>query len=218
MSSVVGIMGGICSGKSTVAQMLSEHGFTLIDADKIAHEMLHRESIQKQLQAAFGNEVIDEEGNINNEYLAKVGFSSPEMTSRLNDIMHPPVIHAIDRRIKRADPPILLDAALLVEKGLHKHYCDVLVYVDAPESQRRKRAHSNRNWDEDEVSRREQLQVSLSRKKKLADIIVDNRGSKQELASTISDLRDQIMERLAASENQDRDPGDSARSHKSAPH
>lgn len=197
MSAVIGIMGGICSGKSTVARMLSEYDFTLVDADAIAHEMLGDKRIQNKLREAFGDEIIQNDGTINNSHLAELAFSNSRTTQKLNAIMHPPVIKEIDERIARADSPVLLDAALLVEKGLHEHYCDVLLFVDAPESQRLARARSERNWDGDQVVRREKLQVPLNRKKELADIIVSNCGSKEQLAQKIPQIRDQIQDKIS---------------------
>lgn len=194
---VVGILGGICSGKTTVARMLAERGFDLIDADRIGHEVLGRPEVKRRLREEFGPEIFRADGRVQRPTLARRVFGNSERTEKLNSIVHPPILEEIDRRIRRADRPVVLDAALLVEKGLHEKCCDLLVFVDAPRQERLRRARRERGWDARELQRRENTQISPASKRQYADIVIDNSGSQAELERRIDQLNQSIRETLA---------------------
>jgi dephospho-CoA kinase len=194
---IVGILGGICSGKTTVAKMLAERGFDLIDADRIGHEVLDRPEIKRRLREEFGREIFDADGRVERPKLARLVFGNCEATESLNSIVHPPILQEIDRRIRSADGPVVLDAALLVEKGLHEKCCDLLVFVHAPRQERLRRARQERNWDAPELQRREDKQISPTEKRRHADFVIDNGGTQTELERRIDQLTESIRETLA---------------------
>ena len=204
---VVGIVGGICSGKTTVARMLAERGYERIDADRIGHEVLERADIKRRLKDEFGQNVFRADGSIDHAELARRALREHASTERLNSIVHPPILERIERQIRRADGPVALDAALLMEKGLHRHYCDVLIFVDAPREERLRRARQERSWDPEELERRENAQLPLERKKMESDYVVHNDGSKRELKHQINQLTGKIQKTLDphfSAENQSR--------------
>lgn len=194
---VVGILGGICSGKTTVARMLAEEGFELIDADGIGHQVLARTDVKRRLREEFGPEIFDAEGQVDRAALARRIFGDTARTEKLNSIVHPPILEEIGRRVRSSSRPVVLDAALLMEKGLHLKWCDLLVFVDTPREERLRRAREERNWEEGELQRRENAQISSERKRRQADHIIGNSGSKDELKRKVKTLSSKIRETLA---------------------
>ncbi len=186
---VIGLAGGIGSGKSTVAGIFKRLGAVIIDADEIAHRVLGLPEIIAAVVDEFGPSVL-EGGAISRPALAAVVFDSRERAGRLNAIVHPKVIEECLRIIaeSRSDPEclgVVLDAPLLFEAGLEK-LCDSVVFVDARDDVRRKRLASSRGWTREELSRRENLQDSLISKRKRADYIIDNNDSLEKAAAKAS--------------------------------
>ncbi len=185
---VIGLIGGIGSGKSLVAAMLAKLDCAVVDADKVGHELLERPGIVRQVTKRFGCEILDESGNISRAALGEKVFGSPARLKVLNSIVHKPLRNELERRIKRAKTgsvkAVVLDAALLLETDWHK-LCDVLVYVDSPKSARLSRVMKQREWPRRELSRRENLQKPLDIKRGKADYIVVNNSS-------VSHLRRQV--------------------------
>ncbi|MCD6405030.1 MAG: dephospho-CoA kinase [Planctomycetes bacterium] len=186
---VIGLAGGIGSGKSAVAGIFKRLGAVIIDADEIAHRVLELPEIISAVVDEFGPEVI-EDGAVSRPALAAAVFSSRERTDRLNAIVHPKVIEKCLRLIadKRSDPEclgVVLDAPLLFEAGLEE-LCDSVVFVDARDDVRRERLASSRGWTREELSRRENLQDSLISKRKRADYIIDNNGSLEKAVAEAS--------------------------------
>jgi dephospho-CoA kinase len=190
---VLGIVGGLAGGKSTVAGLLARRGAAVIDADRIGHQVLDRPEVRAALCSAFGEQILDESGRVDRRLLADAVFSGSERVERLNRIVHPPILEEIRERveeIKRLDraPLIVLDAALLVETGLHEEMCEALLYVDAPPQVRRERARDMRHMDPEQFEKRGQAQMPPEKKKELADYIVTNNGSLEELDAQLSKL------------------------------
>ncbi len=178
---VIGVLGGIGSGKSSVAHAVRD-GF-VIDADRIGHELLSVPRIRKAIADLFGPAVLTSEGEVDRVRLADLVFSESESSAinraRLEAVLHPEIRNEVQRQLKSVDPEktcVLIDAALLLEAGWQKD-CDALVFVDTPLSVRRQRVMQNRNWTETELTRRENAQLSVKHKKELADLVVDNAGS-----------------------------------------
>ena len=195
---VVGLLGAVASGKSTVARLLAQEGFELIDADRIGHEVLDRPEIRRALRDAFGGAVFTGEGAVDRKALGAVVFNCETDLERLNAIAHPAIMEEIDRRIAEAGArPVVLDAALLMEKGLHQQYCDVLLFVDAPDSARRERATARHGWDAVKLSRRDAAQMPPEAKKEAADLVIDNAGPEDRLKEEVHVLTDRIREILS---------------------
>jgi len=184
----IGILGGIGSGKSTVARMLNARGAIVIDADRIGHAILNREDVRQRLADLLGQEIFAPDGSVDRKRVAQKVFGDPNLLAAFNAIVHPPLLdefkRQIDNAIARHAPAVVLDAALLLEWGL-EHLCDHLLYVDASPRQREIRARSQRGWDAEELRRREANQMSAEKKKQLADTIIANNDSLESLDQEI---------------------------------
>ncbi len=191
---VVGVMGGICSGKTTVASVFEAGGFLRIDADRIAHSLLGATDIMKDLRQAFGDAIFNCDGSVNRRSLADAAFADAARLSLLNEIIHPAVIDAIEKRLSSAARPVVLDAALLVETELDRRFCTHLVFVDRPFEQRLRCSVERRGWEADELGRRERMQQPLDMKKARADFVISNTGSIQELGEKVNAIIQRVQD------------------------
>jgi dephospho-CoA kinase len=191
---VIGVVGAVCSGKSTVARMMAREGFEHIDADALAHEVLNRPGTKRTLKDAFGETIFREDGSVDREALSRIVFAGPEELRKLNRIVHPPVLEEIKERVQRATGPVVLDAALLLETHLHRQCCDLLVYVDTPEHLRKRRAEKERGWESEELHRRESAQLPLEEKKAKADLTIRNDRTEEKLRQNVKELIEQIRQ------------------------
>ena len=195
---VLGILGGVASGKSTVARLLAKRGAAVIDADKAAHRVLERPDIKQKVGDEFGEEVLADDGSISRQKLGELVFGNDRKLAKLNEIVHPPVITQIRRRIENirregSVPVIALDAALLMEKGLHRELCDALLFVSTSREARVERATRNRDWSSEVFERREQAQMDVEEKRGHADIVVSNEGSLEELDEQVQRVWEQLL-------------------------
>lgn len=170
------MLGGIGSGKSYVARHLAALApAAVVDADRLAHEVLDRAATDGRLAALFGEGMIRADGRPDRGALAAEVFGNAEQRERLESLIHPPVLAAIRERVAshaRGEGPALLvlDVPLLIESGLHR-YCDVLVFVDADDALREARAAA-RGLVAEAWRRREAAQISPGRKRVRADLVV----------------------------------------------
>lgn len=185
---VVGILGGIGSGKSSVVRHLSGLNLFIIDADRIGHELLKDGRIQDQIRTHFGDAVFSDSSTVDRSQLARRVFGQTteheSARQQLNSILHPAIRREIHSQIKSAPrdaDALILDAALLLEGGWDAT-CDWLIFVDTPLEIRQQRVRENRNWSPEELARREATQWSIQRKKDRADFVVDNSGSIEQAA------------------------------------
>ena len=133
---IIGLTGKTGSGKSTVAEKLSELGFGVVDADIIARKVVEKGSpLLKILAETFGEEIINPDGTLNRKELSKRGFATKSDTEKMNSVMHPMITEYMEREIQKLNndgfEKIIIDAAALFESGFDKR-CDVIVVVDAP--------------------------------------------------------------------------------------
>ena len=180
---VVGILGGIGSGKSAVSRGLSNHFKTfLIDADRVGHDVLGIPTVQDDIGQAFGDSVFDG-AEICRKSLARKVFGSEihhqQALIKLEKIVHPEIRRQVESPL--ADIPdetdvVVLDAAVMLEAGWND-LCDTIIFVDTPFDKRLKRVEENRDWTAEELRRRESSQVSLGDKRGVSELIVDNSGS-----------------------------------------
>ncbi len=180
---IIGITGGIGSGKSTVAKMLASLGGRVIDADTIAHRVLLYQKVKSKICKRWGKDVFNEHGKVDRNLLAKIVFSAGEQIDELNKIVHPVVIDEIKGQIEEIERggnvrAIVIDAALLVESNL-ANVCDIILFVDATKKIRQGRVKDERNWESVELTRRERFQQSTTLKKKNADYVINNNLSKE---------------------------------------
>ena len=188
---VLGLVGGIGSGKSVVARLLAERGGCVISADPIAHEALRDPEIRARVLQRFGPEVLGADGEIDRSRLATPVFADEKARRELESWVFPWVGIRSAERIAQAnaDPAIrfmVLDAPVLLEAGW-KNLCDRIIYIDAPRAVRLARL-AQRGWTYEQVMVRERAQLPLAEKARLADAAVDNGGALEATARQIDHL------------------------------
>ncbi|HLN31574.1 MAG TPA: dephospho-CoA kinase [Gemmataceae bacterium] len=189
---VVGLIGGMGSGKSLVAAALARYGAKVISGDQLGHEALRQPEIRERVIDRWGSGTLDAQGAIDRHRLAKIVFSEPAERRILESMVFPWIQCRLREEIAsgQADqqvPLIVLDAAIMLEAGWSKD-CDRLVYVDTPREVRLQRLTKQRGWSVKDVEARENAQLLLTDKKKRADYVVDNGGSPEQLNRQIADL------------------------------
>ncbi len=175
---VVGLTGPMGSGKSAVASIFLENGYVLIDADKVAREVVEKGSpVLEELRKTFGDDVINSDGTLNRKLLAKKAFSSDEGAQRLNAITHPAIVSLVERRIEEYSndgyEKIVYDAPLLFESGTDK-LCDKIVSVIAPKKLRIARVKSRDNMTENDIESRMNAQHDDSFYIEKSDFVIKN--------------------------------------------
>jgi dephospho-CoA kinase len=173
---IIGILGGIGSG----------------DADKIAHEILEQPDVREQVLCLFGEGILEDSGKIDRSSLADIVFADGEKLSTLNNIIHPLVLARVEQLISRyrKDPAtraIVLDMPLLVEIGWEK-MCDRLIFVECREQLRLKRAKKIGFFEKNRVKIRENFQISLDKKVRIAENTVENNSDLSDLARQVADI------------------------------
>jgi len=180
---VIGLLGGVASGKSLVAKMFAEMGAAVLDADRAGHEALRLPEVEQAARRRWGEKIFGSHG-INRAALARVVFApapqGPRELDYLEELTHPRITESLRRQIEQAPRTngkrvLLLDAAVMIKAGWHR-LCNKLVFVDAPREVRLARALA-RGWTETEFNAREAAQETLDVKRGLADLIIDNSGS-----------------------------------------
>ncbi len=200
---LVGIVGGIASGKSSVAKRFAELGAIRISADEIGHRLLENDSdVRSKVVELFGLEVVSENGGLDRRKIADRVFGDDPLAiakrRSLEAILHPAIRAESERHLKQiaVDGSALiaiLDAPLLIEAGWLPR-CREVVFVDTPLEARQKLA-AQRGWSPEELSRRESNQVSLEEKRKAATAVVINDGSLLNLYNQVDDLYREFQRR-----------------------
>ncbi|MHC4309327.1 MAG: dephospho-CoA kinase [Planctomycetota bacterium] len=196
---IIGILGGICSGKSTVAAEFAKLGCKVIDADKIAHEMLDRKDIKERIVGLFGEAVTGPGGKIDSKKLAGIVFADTEKLSSLNKIIHPFVLERAEELIEKYNgqsqvKAIVLDMPLLAEVGWDKR-CDKLIFVDCKREFRIKRAKKMGIFDENQLKIRENFQISLDNKVAITDNSIDNNSCFSAVAKQVGNIFSCIIDK-----------------------
>jgi dephospho-CoA kinase len=194
---VIGIVGGIASGKSTVTRVLAGLGCDIIDADKVAHDVLQLPEVVFEVRAAFGDSIWQPTTNtIDRKALGKIVFAPKTLEDsvtresplgRLESIVQPRIrtrlIHAIEMAKSSTVHGVVLDVPLLLERG-YQAYCDRVLFIDCPDEFRRDRAMA-RGWTESEWRNRESRQMSIDEKRSAASDVLPNCGSLTEFEQAI---------------------------------
>jgi dephospho-CoA kinase len=194
---IIGILGGVGSGKSTVAAEFAKLGAAVIDADEIAHELLDRPAVKKKVVGFFGRTILGRDGKISRRKLARIVFADAKKLSALNKIIHPLVFKRVRELIKKANgqsrvKAIVLDMPLLAEVGWAKR-CDKLIFVECKQRIRAERSQKMGILDEKKLKIRENFQISLDKKESIADNTIDNNSGFSELARQVTDIFPCIM-------------------------
>lgn len=193
---IIGLTGGIGSGKTSVADLLRSHGLPVVDADQIARDVVEPgQPALQDLASAFGADILREDGSLDRPELARRAFADEQHTNLLNSITHPRIMARRDELfdVARAagEPAVIYDMPLLVEKGQHRDM-DLVVVVHVDVDTRVERLVANRGLDEDDVRRRIAAQTSDAARLAVADVVIDNNGPREELESQVQALADRI--------------------------
>ena len=198
---IIGITGGIGTGKSTVSNYLIEKGYNVIDADKISREIIGNIQIQKIIIQTFGSQILEDPLNINSNIsrnkLRKIVFSNKKNTVKINDIMHPAIIEEIKRQIdlQKTRKLVFVDVPLLFETNL-EYLFDKILLVYANQEIQIKRVMERDNKDREETIKIIKSQMNIEEKKYKSDYIIDN-------ISTVKDLKIKVDKFLKDLENID---------------
>lgn len=191
----LGVTGGLGAGKSIACQRFKENGAVIFDADSIAKEILQtNQAIQDRIVEEFGTDVI-KDGQVDTQKLASQAFSNEENQSILNNIVHPYVIEAFEKRRDELEKKIgllVVDAPLIFESGFDSHL-DHTLLIFASMKMRIARALRRGNLTREEILRRMDLQMPEEDKRDLASFVIENNGSIEELNQEIDKLYHQLV-------------------------
>lgn len=196
---IIGIAGGIGSGKSFVAALFAEFGCAVLSADDQARAAFADPDVLRALREGWGDAVFLPDGRVDRKALARTVFDHPDERRRLEALIHPRVAarRTQEMALAAADPAVrafVWDVPLLFEVGLDKQ-CDAVVFVDVPEADRLDRVHRIRGWDRAELRRREKSQAPLDIKRRMSKYIVQNTAdvgfARKQVEAVLSDILSQ---------------------------
>lgn len=194
---IIGLTGGIASGKSFISDVLKEEGIPVIDADIISREIVFKGSeALKEIEEKFGKEVLNSDGTLNRKRLGSIVFSEKNKLETLNKIMHPKILNEIKKRIEiirtQGFNLCVIDAPLLIETGLY-HIADIVLLVYVNREVQIKRLIKRDNISIEEAEKRISSQMSFEEKKKYSDYVIDNNGSREDTKKQIHDILEEII-------------------------
>ncbi len=196
---LVGLTGGLGSGKSTVARMLAARGGKVIDADAISRELTKRgESGYRALVAELGEGILRADGELDRDALARLVFQDPEKRAWLNGLLHPMIMQRMADRLRQyeaevdEDGIVLVDVPLLVEAGVDRLFRFVIVVIADPHEQV-ERVKRDRGMSEEEAWARIQAQATNEERISVAEFIIENRGTIDELEERVEEIWQAIL-------------------------
>ena len=197
---IIGVVGGIGSGKSFIARCFGELGACVIDSDALVHQVYTQPDVRQILKDWWGDAVFNADGSVNRRAIAARVFTDASALRRLEELVHPLVNQARDRLMQAAasDPAVtafVWDTPLLLETGAQDR-CDAVVFVDVPEEIRLQRVAA-RGWDAGELRRREKLQMALDKKRLLSQYVVSNAADADSARLLVRNLFAQINATLS---------------------
>lgn len=191
MPKVIGLTGGIATGKSTVSELLIAYGFKIVDADIASREAVKKGSKGlEQIKKTFGGEAIDDNGEMNRKYMGELVFNHPEKRIVLNNIVHPIVRELMEEQKKyylNQGFNVVMDIPLLFENDLQDTVDEVWV-VYTSESIQIDRLMERNNLTQEDAKARVLSQISIDKKSRMADYVIDNLGDKLELKQNLQQL------------------------------
>lgn len=193
---IIGLTGGIGSGKTTVAERLRQKGAFIVDADKVAREVVEPgQPALAELAEAFDG-VITAEGVLDRAELARQAFATPEATQQLNNITHPRIRERTDELFATAREEgrevVVYDMPLLIENG-ETETVDTVLVVDTPDETRVSRLVDSRGLDEDDARRRIAAQIDRDTRLAAADVVLDNSGDIEALIDQVDRFWEQVQ-------------------------
>ena len=185
---IIGLTGGIATGKSTVSKILRDLNIKVIDADKIAHNVLEHEDVINKIQDVFSKNVVNENGKIDRKKLGKIVFEDNKKLKKLESITHPKILEIIDYKLKESkDELIVLDAPLLFETSLDDKVDEIWV-IYANEETQINRLKKRDNLNKKEALDRINSQMDLDKKANKADIVIKNESTIEALENKVKKL------------------------------
>ena len=194
----VGLTGGIGSGKSTASQHFNSLGAYVINADEEAKNLIStNETVQNELIAEFGTDIIDGTGSVNKKKLARIAFQDQDHQQRLNSVVHPYIYNLIDKEFNQVlnvgkHDIFIVDGALIFESGYDVHL-DYVIVVTAQLKHRMERALGRETLSREEILKRIEFQWPEKEKVNLADFVVHNDGTEKELHKNIEGLVNKLI-------------------------
>ena len=198
---IIGIVGGIGSGKSTVASILESLGCFVADADANAKRVINEKDIQEKLVEWWGKSVVDNDGFTVSSAIAEIIFADKGERNRLESLVHPRIRKLQANQFNYAPSnsiALVIDAPLLVESGLDS-MCDAIIFVQASRAIRLERVKKRNNWDEITFDNREATQLPLDKKSQTADYVVHNKGDRASLEGQLEQVLGEIKRRIKKS-------------------
>ena len=194
---IIGITGGIGSGKSFVAKLFGEFGCLVINSDDLVRRAYKDTIVQSEIKKWWGKLMFDPNGDVDRSAVARKVFQYPSERQKLEALLHPIVDRNRETMMRTAgeNPEIkafVWDTPLLFETHLNER-CDTVVFVEAPMKVRLERVSSNRGWDESELDRRENLQIPLDKKKEIADYVVVNTADAEFARGQVREVLSQVL-------------------------
>lgn len=193
---VIGIVGGIGSGKSTVSRAFALHGCGVLDADRIGHRLLNEPDIRQAVRQHWGEGVFGPDGRVDRSRLGRRVFADPAELEALNQLLHPRIeqtlCDGIDRFARQGRAAVVLDAAVLFEAGWER-LCTHTVFVDAPWRDRLRRVRRQRGWSARQLRRRQNSQLPLDKKASLCCHRVTNHSQPSHLLQQVDSLFHRIV-------------------------
>ncbi len=196
MPYIIGLTGNIATGKSTVARMLRDLGATVIDADRVAHEVMRAGTpVHRAVVEAFGPQVLRPDGEIDRARLGAMVFSDPQALARLEAIVHPAVLEEVARRIAAAPTlVVVVEAIKLIESGMAEGF-DALWVTTCPFEEQVRRLMADRGLTRQEAELRVRAQPPQEAKIARADIVISTDGSLEETRAQVEAAWQALMER-----------------------
>jgi dephospho-CoA kinase len=196
---LVGLTGGIASGKSSVSAMLAERGAEIVDADLIARQVvMPGEPAWQKILDHFSRGVLTEDGQVDRKKLADLVFADQAKLTLLNEITHPDIFARVAERLEHnrdREVVVVLDAALLIETGLADRV-DVVVVVDAGDEEEQVRRLTAKGVDERDARARIAAQLPAETRLARADLVIRNDGTFEELTARVDEVWDELQRRL----------------------
>lgn len=191
MGKVIGLTGGIGTGKSTVSNLLEVHGFKIVDADVASREAVEKgsEGLQ-QVKQVFGDKAVDQNGEMDRKYIGEIVFNDAKKRKELNQIIHPIVREIMNEQKEQylsEGYNVIMDIPLLFENNL-QDTVDETWLVYASESIQVERLMERNDLSQEEAKARVYSQISIDKKRRMADHVIDNRGTLLELKQNVEQL------------------------------
>ena len=200
MTKIIGLTGGIGSGKTTISQYLAELGATIVDADKVGHEALTRQDVKADILATFGKDVFGPDGEIDRKKLGPVVFANPEKLKQLNHIMHRRMRVMMEDKLaqfkKQGAKLVVLEAAVLLETDADwdKIVDEIWVAVSSAPVVI-KRMKEQRNMTEEQTMARINAQMSNAEKIKHASVVISNDGTLEDTKKFVKNQWDKLVDK-----------------------